>query len=356
MIRARYSDFQAQLARVSGSTGMAPTDPRVMDYTNAAIFELMNEGDWPSLIARLQFKVTQPRIVVPAEFDRILYLTVNHSPVPMQSPWFEFVGDGPDLVQSPYGSEPQDQNNSLLRRFIGVLDREQIYTFEDIPQDGNQWFPQIYGTVNELTPPGQTVPTANRPVFRLLGYDSVGNWIRTQDINAQWVDGIDMPINGDTPPFIFQAATSISQVTGITKPVTNGNVILYAVCPATGVTKYIGNYTPNDTVPYYRSYKIPGLSLQGQTACIIARVRRRYTPILTPNDFLLISNLPALTTMLQAVYYREAKDFQNYKFYKGEAIDILRKEMTAYIGQQRTKPAITFGEGTGVRRDGMYIV
>ena len=89
---------------------------------------------------------------------------------------------------------------------------------------------------------------------------------------------------------------------------------------------------------------------------MIARCRRRYTPIVNVNDWLLINNLPALTTMLQAVYYREAKDVQNYAAYKAAAIDLLRKELTAYVGQQRTKPAITFGEGTGVRRDGMYII
>jgi hypothetical protein len=353
MIRARYSDFQQQLARVSGVTGMSPTDPRVMTYTNLAIFELMNEGDWPSLIARLQFRLTQPRVVLPAEFDRILYLTVNHSPIPMQSPWFEFVGDGPDFADSIYGVGSQNvQNDTLLKRFIGVLDREQIYTFEDVPQDGNVYYPVIYGTVSELS-----AGTSNRPILVLEGYDSNNQWIRTQSIYGGWIDGMELPINGDTSPFSTVGTISISQVTGITKPVTNGNVQLYAYCAAANKNVYLGNYTPYDTVPYYRSYKIPGLENNvGQQYHVIARCRRRYFPIVSPNDFLLITNLPALTSMLQAVYYRESKDPQNYAAYKAIAIDILRKEMTAYIGQQRTKPAITFGEGTGVRRDGMYIL
>lgn len=350
MIRARYSDFQAQLSRVSGTTGMSPTDPRVMDYTNLAIFELMNEGDWASLIARLQFQLTQDRLVLPAEFDRILYLTVNHTPQPMQSPWFEFIGDGPDWADSIYGVGAQ--NDSLLKRFIGVLDREQIYTFEDIPKSGGPWYPVIYGTANELTP-----GNPQRPVMVIQGYDSNGQWIRTQNASGSFIDGMELPINGDKAPFASASVIAMSQVTGITKPVTNGNVNLYVTNPTTQQNVYIGNYTPNDTTPYYRCYRIPGLNNnQPYPYCVVARCRRRFTPILTPNDWLLICNLPALTTMLQAVYYRESKDFQNYKLYKAEAIDILRKELTAYIGQQRTKPAITFGEGTGVRRDGMYIL
>lgn len=352
MIRARYSDFQTQLARISGTTGMSPTDPRVMDYTNLAIFELMNEGDWPSLIARLQFTLNQPRLVLPAEFDRILYLTVNRTPVPMQSPWFEFIGDGPDLASAGYVQPENTQNDVLWKRFIGVLDREQIYTFEEVPRDGQTYYPVIYGTANELTP-----GDPNRPILTLQGYDADGQWIRTQNAAGQWIDGMELPINGDAAPFASAGVLSFSQVTGITKPVTNGNVKLYANCPATGANVYIGTYTPNDTTPYYRSYHIPGLQCTNSTPqCVNVRARRRYTPITQASQFLLINSLPALTSMLQAIYYRESKDPQAYAQYKEIAIDILRKEMTAFIGQQRTKPAITFGEGTGVRRDGMYIL
>jgi hypothetical protein len=330
---------------------MSPTDPRVMDYTNMAIFELMNEGDWPSLIARLQFRLTQPRLVLPAEFDRILYLTVNHAPVPMQSPWFEFIGEGPDLASAGYVAPQNTQNDILWKRFIGVLDREQIYTFEDVPDDGNVYYPVIYGTVDERTP-GNPV----RPNLILPGYDNNKQWIRTQDSTGAWIDGMELPINGDLAPFASAGVIPISQVTGISKPITKGYVNLYAYCPVTGANIFLASYAPNDTTPFYRSYNIPGLEcVNGQHVHVNVRARRRYTPIQKASDFLLINSLPALISMVQAIYYRESKDPQSYIVYKQIAVDILKKEMTAYIGQQRNKPAITFGEGTGVRRDGMYI-
>jgi hypothetical protein len=350
MIRARYSDFQDQMARVAGTTGMSPTDPRVMDQTNLAIQELMDEADWPSLVARLQFNITKPRIVVPSDFDRILYLTINRTPLPMQSPWYEFIGDGPDYLDSPYGVPPSDSSaQALINRFVGVLDREQMATFEDVPQDGNTYLPTIYGTANELT-----AGNPNRPVLVLQGYDNNNNWIRTISASSgTWIDGMELPINGDTPPYASQGTIPISQVTAITKPVTNGYVNLYATNGSNNV--FLGSYAPQDTVPYYRSYRIPGLN-EGTKYQVVARLRRRFRPIVSPADFLLITNLPALVTMLQAIYYREAKDLQNYTAYKQTAVDILRKEAKAYIGLQRQKPAISFGEGLGVRRDGLYIL
>jgi hypothetical protein len=118
---------------------------------------------------------------------------------------------------------------------------------------------------------------------------------------------------------------------------------------------FLGAYAPYDTRPYYRRYRIPNLT-SGQTYCILARLRKRYTPIVTTSDFLMIPNLPALGAMVQAVYFREAGDVNSYMAYKDIAVNILKKEMTAYIGKQRQKPLFTSNEGFGVRRDGNYIL
>ena len=346
MIRARYSDLKAAIARVAGVSGMQVTDARVLSYTNSAIQELMDEGDWPSLIARLQFSVTKARIVIPSEFDRMLYCTINNSPMPMQSPWFEFVGDGPGFLNSPYGIPVNDPN--ITNRFVGVLDRDQIFTFEDVPNDGTIYYPVIYGTVDERTPGSLT-----RPTLVLQGYDQNNHWIRTQSVTGQWIDGMELPINGDTPPYATQGTVAIKTVAGIQKPVTNGYVELYASNGTNNV--YLGRYAPYDTLPFYRSYNIPGINT-GTAYCMLARCRRRFRPIVNDADFLLISNVNALVTMVQALYYREAKDLASYAQYKASAIEILQREARSYIGLQRQKPFISFGEGTGVRRDGLYIL
>lgn len=348
MIRLTVADALPALARVAGATGMNPSNPQVLSYLNLAVQELMDEGDWPSLIARMKFKITGGRMIIPSEFDRVLYLNVNGTPVQMHSPYFEYVGEGPDLITSSNGAPPIDQTSiDLLQYLVGALDKEVVATFEDIPSDGTIYYPVVYGTVDERV-------NGVRPNILLQGYDQNGVWVRSRDNTGAWIDGINIPINGDTAPYAFQSPQAFSVITGAQKPVTNGYVSVYA-SNGTMPQTFLVTYAPYDTRPYYRHYFLPGLSTS-QTYCINARLRRRYTAAVSNNDFLLITNIPALTAMMQAIYYREAKDPQSYAIYKQMAVDILKREAKSYIGQQRQKPLITMGEGMGVRRDGMLIL
>ena len=344
MIRATYGDLLPSLARIAGASGMNLSDPRVLYYTNLAIQELMDEEDWPSLVCRMRFKVTSCNINVPSEFDRILMLNINGVPQPMQSPWFEFVGEGPGYLNSAFPTDvvTNQVDQGLLGRLEGVLDREEAATFEDIPSDGTTYYPAIYA--GDISDSGVIVI--------LQGYDTNGNWIRSNDPINGWQDGVSLTLNGLPNPYAI-STQAFSAITGIQKPVTNSYVSLY--CSNGSSNVFLCQYAPYDTKPYYRRYKIPNLS-KGQTYCIEARLRRRYAPIVKNNDYLLITNLPALTTMVQAVFYREAENLQSYAAYKQLAIEIMKKEMTSYIGKQRQKPLITMNEGMGVRRDGILIL
>lgn len=343
MIRATYADLRPEIARIAGVSGMDVSDARVLAYTNLATQELINEGDWPQLIVRMRFKTSNCKINVPSEFDRIISLSVNGVPMPLQSPWFEFVGYGPGYLQAT----PSTQLDSgQLERLEGVLDKEQVATFQDIPSDGSFYYPTIYATAPESV-------AGVRPVMTIQGYDENGQWIRSVVANGEWIDGIQLAINGDSVPYGATSTQAFSVITAILKPVTNGWVNLYV--SGTQQNVFIGSYAPYDTRPYYRRYSIPNLT-NGTTYCILARLRKRYAPIVSENDFLLIPNLPALSTMVQAVYYREAGNVQNYATYKQMAVDLLSKEMTAYIGKQRQKPLITVSEGLGVRVGGLYVL
>jgi hypothetical protein len=273
----------------------------------------------------------------------------------MQSPWFEFVGYGTDFVDTQANSFNNPTDFDILRQFTGVLDKDQVVTFTGVPKDQAYTF-GVYANTDERV-------NGVRPQIIVQGYDATGTWIRTQQ-NGVWADGIALDINGDTPPFRTATTQTITQVTGIIKPITNGYVFLY-IYPADGSSPlHIGTYAPKDTTPTYRKYRIPGLNCAPfpnppncpQNYCVRGRCRKRFVPITSDNDYLLISNLPALKAMIQAVYYLESNDPQSYTTNKATAIDILRKEAKAYIGLQRQKPFITFGEGTGVRTDGLYVI
>ena len=364
MIRRQFKDVTAELARVAGAAGQSMDSDRILQYVNVATEELMNEYDWPFTIDRLRFKVTSGRITLPSDYERIMLMTLDRTPMQMQSPWFEFVGNGLDLLTEFPRDDAAVSEFAFLRETQGVLDKDDCAVFADIPHDAMNPTLRVYGQVDERV-------CGERPIIRIYGYDGNGNWIRSATGNSficpgtgnggtgngaepdNYDDGVGVEINGDTAPFYIQTPQTISQITAITKPVTRGQVYVYAM-PVLGAGIHVGTYAPRDTNPTYRRYFIPGLK-EGHTYHINARCRRRYVPIVQDTDFLTVTNLPALKAMIMAVYYLEAAAPDKYAAYKAIAIDILKKEAKAYIGLQRQKPLITVAEGA-LRRDGMYIL
>lgn len=342
MLRARYADLKPELARIAGATGMSVSDARVMSYANLATQELVDEWDWPQLICRMKFKTTNCKINVPSEFDRILSLTVDGVPMTMQSPWYEFVGYGPQLAGAP----PLTFDNTFLGELQGVLDMQEVATFQDIPSDGSLYYPTVYATMDERV-------AGIRPTMILLGYDNNGQWVRSLNAAGSQIDGVELAINGDSSPYGVTSPVAFSEITGTIKPVTKGYLSVY-MTGGTQANYFVVSYAPYETQPFYRRYEIPGLST-GTTHCMKARLRKRFAPIVSDNDMLLIPNLPALSTMVQAVYYRESGNIESYDKFKTISVNILKKEATSYIGKQRQKPLITMPEGSGVRPGGVYI-
>ena len=357
MIRRTFGSVKLDLARVAGAAGQNVSDSQIMYYVNVATEEFMLEYDFPALIDRLRFKVTTGKIVLPGDYERIMMMTLDHVPMQMQSPWFEFVGYGLDLLTEV---QQHDLDRNFLRDVQGVLDREDCATFADVPSGTHTL--RVYGQVDERV-------CGERPNLTLYGYDQYSHWFRSATGNSfecatgnagtgngeppNYEDGVQVPINGDTDPFYIQTDQGVSEITAVSKPVTRGQVYVYAM-PTVGAGVHIATYAPRETLPVYRRYRIPGLD-EGHTYHVTARCRRRYVPVMKDTDFLLISNLPALKAMIMSVYYLEAGEAEQYAAYKSIAVDILKKEAKAYIGLQRQKPLITVAEGA-LRRDGMYIL
>lgn len=344
MLRRTYGSVKSELAAVCGASGASTSDTRVLAYANAATEELVNAGDWPTIIDRLKFKITEKHIVLPSDYDRMLYFTMDGIPQQMQSPWYEFVGYGLELQTAVTPS-----NSTGLNWYEGVLDKDTVATFRHIPDD-QTYYPRVYGRTDERV-------DGVRPEIVIQGYDVDGNWIRTSDGAGGFIDGFSIPINGDTAPYWIQSTQSVSYVTAITKPQTKGNVLLYAANLDGSTQHYIGGYAPRDTTPIYRQYSVSWLPDDNTLErTVLARCRRRYVPIEDDADFLLISNLPALKKMVQAVWYGIAKQRDDYIAYRSDAISLLKEEAKAYIGLQRQKPIMTISEGAGMRRDGVYIL
>lgn len=330
---------------------MNTSDARVMAYVNMATEELMNEYDFPSVIDRLRFKITDRKITLPPDYDRAMLMNIDCVPAKLQSPWFEFVGIGPETL-GEWNAYATD-SNFFDGFFDGVLDKDQVGAFRDAPSTGGPYTIRVYGQVDEKV-------DGVRPSIVIQGYDANNKWIRSQ-VNGEWIDGVSVEINGDTSPFYVDSSQTITEVTAISKPVTNGQVYLYASPTMGGTPTHIGTYAPKDTQPFYRRYKIPCFNPVNSLGddCplhVLVRARKKYVPITQDGDYLIISNLPAMKLMVQAVYFAESGNLDQYLAYKQRAVEILKNEAKAYIGLQRTKPLVTFSEQMGVGGYGTYIL
>jgi hypothetical protein len=353
VIKRNYSDVKAELARVCGAAGMVVSDARLLTNTNLAIEELINELDHPLFYDRLRFVVHDGKITLPYPYERAVGIKLNEQPIVLQSPWFEFVGYGWDLLTGWSESAQRFDESRLGPGYLtGALDRDDVVFFKDIPAVslGVQYILRLRTTTDERI-------SSNMPADVIVqGYDGNGDWIRSQNNAGDWIDGVTFVWTADGSFQVANSAQVFSSVVNVTKPVTRQPIDCYMI-GTTGSTGeiQIGRWGATETHPQYRRYFVRGLP-NDRTYCVDARVRRRYLPIVADGDFLLVSNLPALKEMVMAIYKRDADDFGNYQAHKETCKALLMTETKSYIGLQRQRPVVTMADGTGVRQDGLYIV
>jgi hypothetical protein len=348
MIRRTFGEVKNDLARVAGAAGQSMSSDQIKYYVNVATEELMNEYDFASVIDRIRFNITNCVVTLPGAYDRIMMFTIDQVPQVMQSPWYEFVGFGLDLMREWI---PNPEQLDYLRWMQGVLDREEVCIFKDIPPValGTQYTLQIASTIDERIDGEQPTNVI------IQGLDGNGQPIRTQNADGTFIDGVSFPWQQGG---VYQIASSpqvYSSVTGVLKPETREPLNLYMTPVGLSEFTQIGRWLALETTPSYRRYFIPGLRANTLYTGV-ARCRLRYVPVSTDDDYLILSNLPALKAMIMAVYYLESNQPEDYAKYKSVAIDILKKESKAYIGLQRQKPFITFDEAMGVSNEGVYIL
>lgn len=352
MIRQTLGDVKAEVARVCGTTGMSVTDPRVLVRINEAQQELMNEGNFPGVVDRWHLIATNGRIVLPPHLDMLLEFTESGTPSTIRSPWAEFVAYGPgpaqDLVRGGrtwYGCD----GGSLF-------DRGEVCT--KIP------LPQITGgsgcVCDEDTKPGPwklrfyaDPTTADNVLATVQGLDAAGLVIRTEvplsnGSGTEWINGEQMQISSGSG--YTETTKEFSDVTAVTMQATNGYKRLVAW---NGIEELeLSNYEPWETTPSYHAYFSPYLeSAKDSTnpCCkiVLARARRRFVPVVEDTDVLIISNVLALKAMIIAQWNRDAFNDNEYAAQKLTAIDLMRKESTAYRGKVRS-PALTMGRGFSI--------
>jgi len=237
MTRRTLAQLRSLLARQASISGLDAASTRFTELLNLAIEELMMESDFPQTMARVRFNVVRGEFTLPYTLERALEATIDDSPIPMRSPWLEFVEFGTGTLGS-------DDTCFIM------LDRDSIPTARTIPDDGTNYYLRVKSDVNEDV-------DGTPPTIILRGYDENDTWIRSTDGAGNRIDGVEVDIQTTAN----NTAVYFSRVTEVVKPVTTDIVRLYIWDGATETE--IAAYQPQETVPNYKRYLIPSLEDDG---------------------------------------------------------------------------------------------
>ncbi len=348
MIALTYGQAKPALARVSGTTGLKITDPRLISRVNDAIQEVMNEANSPGVVQRWHILAVDGLLVLPPQLDMLLEITTDGVPQQIMSRWAEFVAYGPGPAEDLLARNYNFAGAQTWYRCGGgdVFDRGESPVHTDIPVSSGSSCVCTDGTGSALDG-----PWVLRQYSTIQGLDPDGLIIRSDVSNGsgtEWIDGVRLEITSGSS--YVETTQQFSKVTAYTKPRTNGYVKLTAW---NGVTEVeLSNYEPWETTASYHRYFSPFLQSRrcDDNPCrrvVLARARKRFVPVQGDNDVLMISNILVLQEMLIAQALREQGDLEGYTVHKITAVDILKKEAVAYNGKTRT-PAMTFQRGFSI--------
>lgn len=329
LIDLRSSGFPAAI-------GVCATDLNSISASaNEAMERLINDplapdDGWWGGWARYAFTVTRsgPTIVTPQEVARIILLDVCKHPVVIRNEFFEF-------LQFGQGFQPNGCNT--LSNPCGPLsayERETVVTFTAL-----------------LSTP-QTIRVY------LSDPNDVGRTILVQgkDQNGATVRYVDGPTGkaglGETilfeSPFV-DSVNQFSEITGVQKQKTFGEVEIFQVDPTTGVETSLLVMQPSETTALYRKYYVNGLPSSCCNTCttttttlqVLALCKLDFVPVQVDSDYLRIMSIPALIDEGMAIRYSRMDSPQAQQLSAAKhasALRLLFGQLDHVIGRDR--PAI----------------
>lgn len=335
MNKLTFGEAKDELAE---TLGMNVTDRRVMLYANRACRRLVDRGKWVGTTLRYQFCSNDGFITLPREIDTVELFALNTRPLEVRNEWYEMNENGPGIL------------NSENCQFGGMLiDRGTACTFDDITRGtGILHKLQIVALVNEV----------NGAKITVRGYDNNNNWIRTQ-VAGQWIDGEQIVLKTVAQQALVLSVNMFSAVVEIIKPVTNGNIEIFEWDTVTAEqVKKIGIYEPDETLPVYRRYVVPGLEndtpdpqcSDGISKAVTVYCKLRCEPVANDNDFFLIGNLSALCYGAMAIKKEKQELPDEALKWWSMAVKALELELASYLGdgplgQPRVQNGMVFGGG-----------
>lgn len=270
------------VAQYAGRGGLSSDSPEVHDFLIEVMQYILHQGQYGN-VKKFCLYAVDGCFTVPYEIEVPLELKIDNDVGKVWNKWFEFNDANPlsDCV-------PAD-----------------LAVYED---------PNYYPTVHSLGKPSRvgvigTCSEDNGKEVIVQGVAESGREIFTTHQGEQ-ISGEVITIERGK---IKHTTTVFEKITSITKPETVGYVQLIGIEDATNKRNFLSEYTPLETVPSYRRYRLthPCSSPCKVTMLARIRVKDRYAD----NDRIFFDNILNLKTAAQVIYNMNNKNVDSAAAY-----------------------------------------
>lgn len=323
-MRITLGDIRTK-SRVPSRLNLCPQDTRVADFVNLAQQRLLTRGRWWSAYARFNICSVNGCITFPGQIASVERAAVCGIPVPVYDMWWEF-------LESGFGTEGQNTGCTNCGGGFGcgcsygAKYRGRFPTFDDIT-----------GINKKLRLVCDLESDVDKEVL-ILGYDYLGNWIRTEQSGVVR-DGEIVSLS-QSPGTL--STKMFSQVTDIQPPDDlDGQWWLYEYNTDTTDLRMLGQYQYWETRPSYPRYLFGGVRANSSNGdCnktlieVIAKLE--FIPVVRDTDYLILGNIPAIEEAVEAIKYSEPPcDLVKSEAFLARAIRELDFELDHYLGAGR---------------------
>jgi hypothetical protein len=373
---------------------MCADNPQLLARVNEAQERLLNKGLYAGTYGRYSVCVYGGCITLPREFESILGYNFGGAPAQVYNQWYEFMANGPGMIQAGDWRQLVDRGyvpcfrslaaQSFIRVYTDLMEdatstilfrgsdtyNDRIQTIQNgAYADGERLnlssgsvstsvlvsgIPAPYTDANGVY--ARYTTTNSKPAYKNLnGYiiyynDEQISWVLFSPtpgsvlVDGSQISNFDYPWQADWPVATLTelprtTVNAFRSIDAINKSPTKGWVRVYAVDPVTASEYCIAILAPDETLPQYRRYAIPGFeNEEGSAVTVLAK--RKFIPVTGDDDDLIVTNLGALKMMAIAIEKEENNNLVEAQVYEEKAVDLLKEELREVDGASIGRPQV----------------
>jgi hypothetical protein len=269
------------------------SNPLFLTRINEVVERFHSIERWVGSLATYRVDVSEDKnIYLPYFLDSINAAIIDQRPARVHGPRYEFMHDGPGLIESGVGIPG------------AIVDAGLFGISTDFPT-----------TNSTLTISAVSSGDAGKTI-RILGYNAAGTWIADADgVPGELVTLSTSPVT---------TSNTFSGVKGIQKEVTRSPFTVTHTSTSTVLAR-LENWMTN---PRFRCYRVLDLS----ATTVVALCKRRPVPVYFEEDYIFPGDLAALKLGLFALNYEEQSEPAKMQQYFREAVELLNQNSASYKG------------------------